>query len=80
LVNKIARGVLCKSTRTLLHHFSSLLLLLEEKTPTPWTRVNNLRGAARQGSVRFGSEFFLDLLLVLLLDLALHVFLCLFQP
>jgi hypothetical protein len=66
--------MLCKSTRTLIHHFSYLPLSLEEKTPTPWTRVSNPRRAAHQGSVRFGSEFFLDLLLVLPHDISLHVF------
>jgi hypothetical protein len=66
--------MLCKSTRTLIHHFSSLPLSLEEKTPKPWTRASNPRRAAHQRSARFGSEFFLDLFLVLPHDLVLHVF------
>jgi hypothetical protein len=66
--------MLCKSTRALIHHFSSPPLSLEEKTPTPWTRVSNPRRAVHQRSVQFGSEFFLDLLLVPPHDLALHVF------
>jgi hypothetical protein len=29
----------CKSTRTLIHHFSSSPLLSEEKTPRSWTKA-----------------------------------------
>jgi hypothetical protein len=64
----------CKSTLALIHHFSSPLLSLEKKTPKLWTRASNPRRAAHQGNVRFGSEFSLDLLLVLSHDLVLHVF------
>jgi hypothetical protein len=64
----------CKSTRALIHHFSSPPLSLEKKTPKPWTRASNPRRAAHQRSARFRSEFSLDLLLVLPLGLVLHVF------
>jgi hypothetical protein len=63
----------CKSTRTLIHHFSFLPLSSEEKTPRPWTKASSPRRAALRRNARFKSESSLDLLLVFPYDLALYL-------
>jgi hypothetical protein len=63
----------CKSTRTLIHHFSFPPLSSEEKTPRPWTKASNPRRATLRRNARFGSEFSLDLLLIFPYDLALYL-------
>jgi hypothetical protein len=63
----------CKSTRTLIHHFSFPPLSSEEKTPRPWTKASNPKRAALRRNARFESDFSLDLLLVFPYDLALYL-------
>jgi hypothetical protein len=63
----------CKSTRTLIHHFSSSPLLFEEKTPRPWTKASNPGRTTPQRNAPFESEFSLNLLLASLCDLVLYL-------
>jgi hypothetical protein len=51
-------GMLCKSTPTLIHHFSFPPLSPEEKTPRPWIKASNHRRTAPRRNARFEGEFF----------------------
>jgi hypothetical protein len=63
----------CKSTRTLIHHFTSSPLAPEEKTPRLWTKASNPSGrTAPQRSAPFESEFSFNLFLAFVCDLAFY--------